>query len=73
MKSSADKLTPRQLEVLERVANGEKRDSIAASLKIHRGTVDSHLMSIFHRLDAHSAPEALAKYFRLRQPKFNLF
>lgn len=73
MKSQADKIQGRQLEILTRLADGEKRDSIAASLGIARSTLNSYTDRLYSRLGAHTAAQALAIYLRSKQPDLPLF
>lgn len=58
-------LTPRQLEVLERIAVGLSTSEIATQLSISRETVRNHLRSIFSELDVHTRLEAIATARRL--------
>ena len=45
------KLSPRELEVLSFVADGLKRDEIAARLFLSEGTVKTHFKNIFQKLE----------------------
>jgi DNA-binding NarL/FixJ family response regulator len=47
-----DALTPRELEVLRRVAAGKSNKLIAVELDISEGTVKTHMKSILPKLDA---------------------
>lgn len=58
-------LTPRQWEVLRRIASGQRVPTIAAELFISQSTVRNHLTAIFDRFGVHSQPELLA---RLAEP-----
>ena len=53
-------LTPRQLEVLERLGAGASTDQIAAELHLSRETVRNHIRHLLARLDARSRLEAVA-------------
>jgi DNA-binding CsgD family transcriptional regulator len=53
-------LTPRQVELLRRVAHGETNRQIARSLGLSEGTVRKHLENIYGRLQVSSRTEALA-------------
>lgn len=46
-------LTPKQLEVLELLAQGHNNDAIAGALEISTRTVDRHLNEIYRRLRPH--------------------
>jgi DNA-binding NarL/FixJ family response regulator len=47
-----DALTPREIEVLQRVAAGKSNKLIATELNISEGTVKTHMKSILPKLDA---------------------
>lgn len=51
-------LTPRETEVLEIIARGASKKDVANSLKISEHTVDSHVKSIYTKLDISSRAEA---------------
>jgi two-component system nitrate/nitrite response regulator NarL len=44
-------LTPRELEIVRRIANGATNKEIAATLNVSVSTVKAHLTSIFRKLD----------------------
>lgn len=52
-------LTPRELEVLRLIADGEGNKSIAYILEISQHTVKFHISSIFEKLHAFSRTEAV--------------
>lgn len=52
-------LTPRELEVLRLIADGEGNKSIAHLLKISEHTVKFHISSIFEKLHVSSRTEAI--------------
>lgn len=54
-------LTPRQLQVLELLADGHPAKAIAGRLGISVLTVRNHIRAILAELDAHSQLEAVAK------------
>lgn len=56
----APSLTPRQTELLRRVARGDTNRQLARDLGVSEGTVRKHLENIYARLDVHSRTEALA-------------
>ena len=53
------KLTPREHEVLQKLADGLSTAEIAAILSISRLTVQSHVKSILVKLGVHSKVEAV--------------
>jgi DNA-binding NarL/FixJ family response regulator len=60
------RLTPREWDVLDLLAEGQSTEQIARSLHLATETVRSHLKNIFRKLDARSRREALAAARRLR-------
>lgn len=54
-------LSARELEVLQRVAAGQRSKEIADALFITERTVKAHLTSIFNKLGANSRAEAIAR------------
>lgn len=57
-------LTPRERDVLERVANGGSDKEVAAQLGLSRSTVKNVLQAIYGKWRVRSRTEAAAKYFR---------
>ncbi|MDQ3566191.1 MAG: response regulator transcription factor [Pseudomonadota bacterium] len=53
-------LTPRELEILNLVAQGLSNKLIARALEISEGTVKTHVKNLLEKLDATSRTEALA-------------
>lgn len=53
-------LTPRELEVLELVADGSRNQDIAKKLFIAEETVKMHVISIMQKLDAESRTQAVS-------------
>ncbi len=62
---SVEQLTPRELEVLQALADGLSDKEISESLHVGVGTVRNHLMSVFGKLGVNSRLQALV--FALRQ------
>ncbi len=58
---AAPALTPRQLELLRRVARGDTNRQVARDLGLSEATVRKHLENIYARLEVHSRTEALAR------------
>ena len=57
-------LTPRETEVLERLANGMSSSAIGAELRLTSSAVNASLESILLKLGVHSRTEAVVRYFR---------
>jgi DNA-binding CsgD family transcriptional regulator len=58
---SVPALTPRQVELLRRLARGHTNRRLARDLGLSEATVRKHLENIYARLDVHSRTEALAR------------
>lgn len=54
-------LTPRQVELLRRVAQGQTNRQVARDLSLSEGTVRKHLENIYARLEVNSRIEAVAR------------
>jgi DNA-binding NarL/FixJ family response regulator len=54
-----DQLSPRELEVLGRVANGDSNKEVAHRLHISEATVKSHLLHIFEKLGVNDRTSAV--------------
>jgi DNA-binding NarL/FixJ family response regulator len=63
-KSAMATLTPRETEVLERLAQGARYKEIADQLSISIETVKNHLRKIYEKLHVSSRTEATAKFLR---------
>jgi DNA-binding NarL/FixJ family response regulator len=61
---AAVRLSPREQEILECLANGHLYKEIASNLKISFDTVQWHIRNIYDKLHVRSRSEAIAKYFR---------
>lgn len=60
--AAAEKLTPREEEVLRQIAQGARSKEVAETLRISVPTVQTHLQHIYEKLHARSRSEAVAKY-----------
>jgi DNA-binding CsgD family transcriptional regulator len=58
------RLTPRELEVLQMLANGGTPDSIAAALGVSRHTLRTHVQNILMKLGVHSKLDAIVAAMR---------
>jgi DNA-binding NarL/FixJ family response regulator len=63
----ADRLTPRETEILQHMANGARPEQIAAFLGITVATLRTHVQNVLTKLGVHSKTEALA--FAIRHGK----
>jgi DNA-binding CsgD family transcriptional regulator len=59
-----EKLSKREREVLERLAEGVPYKEIADVLSLSIDTVRMHVKGIYSKLHVHSRGEAVAKYLR---------
>lgn len=60
MRSPQARLSPRELQVLELVAQGKANTEVAAELFVTEATVKSHLAHVFTKLDVSSRTSAVA-------------
>jgi pimeloyl-ACP methyl ester carboxylesterase/DNA-binding CsgD family transcriptional regulator len=58
-------LSPRELDVLNRAADGQDNDAIAAALTLSTRTVERHLHNIYAKLDIHGKSARAAAVARL--------
>ena len=58
---SGNRLTPRELEIVQQLAEGKSSKEVAASLSISIKTADTHRANIMRKLDLHSVTE-LVRY-----------
>lgn len=59
-----ERLTPRELEILQRMADGGSTEQIAAGLGMSRNTLRTHVQNILTKLGVHSKLEALVHAIR---------
>jgi DNA-binding NarL/FixJ family response regulator len=64
--NSGSQLTPRQLEVLKLVAEGNRYKRIAENLFVSERTVHREMQSIFDRLSVNDAAHAVSEAYRQR-------
>lgn len=60
--SNPVKLTPRERDILEQLANGFRYKEIVDNLDISDGTLHSHIARIYRKFHVHSRTEAVVKY-----------
>jgi DNA-binding NarL/FixJ family response regulator len=60
-RASARSLSPREREVLIRVARGESNKDVAAGLALSPGTVKTHLLRIFEKLNVDDRTAAVTE------------
>jgi DNA-binding NarL/FixJ family response regulator len=65
-KSADEALSDRETEILQKLADGETRKEIAASVHVAVTTVDYHLRAIYVKLHVHSTAGAVGKALRDR-------
>jgi DNA-binding CsgD family transcriptional regulator len=61
-----EKLSERETEVLQRMADGLSSRNIAQVLGISEDTVETHRKNIYKKIDAKNAAQAMAYGFRNR-------
>lgn len=59
---TTDHLTPRENDVLERLARGGRVKTIAEQFEISEATVRAHLRNIFSKLEVHSQAELIKRF-----------
>lgn len=59
-----DSLSPRELEILALLAEGQVKRQIARHLDVSAATVSTYIRRIYDKLDVHNAPAAVAKAYR---------
>ncbi|MCD2443324.1 response regulator transcription factor [Agromyces sp. SYSU K20354] len=63
--SAAPSLSPRELEVLQLVADGRSNPEIARALFIGEATVKTHLLHVFEKLDVNDRTRAVTRAMEL--------
>jgi DNA-binding NarL/FixJ family response regulator len=56
----ARRLTPREVEILQLMADGVRRDELVGTLRLSPATLRTHVQNIIMKLGVHSKTEALA-------------
>jgi DNA-binding NarL/FixJ family response regulator len=64
-----DRLTPRELEILQRVASGESSADIAVHLGMSRHTLRTHIQNVLTKLGVHSKTDAVVAAIRFGKVK----
>ncbi len=59
-----DRLTPRELQILQLLANGKAPDDIAIQLEVSRNTLRTHIQNILMKLGLHSKLDAIVAAIR---------
>jgi DNA-binding NarL/FixJ family response regulator len=66
-----ERLTPRELEILQRVAAGEASVDIAEALGMSRHTLRTHIQNVLTKLGVHSKTDAVVAAIRFGKVKTN--
>jgi DNA-binding NarL/FixJ family response regulator len=56
-------LSPRQYEILQRIAHGDSNRAIVFTLGSKMGTIDEHVGRMFEKLEVNSRPALIAKAY----------
>jgi DNA-binding NarL/FixJ family response regulator len=59
-----ERLTPRELEILQRMADGDSPDTIAAELGMSKHTLRTHTQNVLTKLGVHSKLDAIVAAIR---------
>ena len=59
-----DRLTPRELQILQLLADGKSPDELAAELQVSRNTLRTHIQNILMKLGVHSKLDAIIAAIR---------
>ena len=57
-------LTPREIEILALLAEGQQKKEIASELKIGLETVNTHIKNLYLKLEVANAPAAISKAYQ---------
>lgn len=63
------RLTPREMEILDAVSRGHTNAQIAADLELTIHTIKFHLGSVYRKLEAANRTEASARWLRRPMPE----
>jgi NarL family two-component system response regulator LiaR len=66
-----ERLTPRELEILQRVAAGETSADISVELGMSRHTLRTHIQNVLTKLGVHSKTDAVVAAIRFGKVKTN--
>ena len=64
-----ERLTPREIEILDAVSRGRTNAQIAADLEVTVHTIKFHLGSVYRKLEAANRTEASARWLRRLTPE----
>lgn len=59
-----NRLSPRELQILRRLAEGDSYKAIAQRFGIKVQTVNDHIKNLYRKLEVHSRAHAAARYLR---------
>ena len=62
--SDLEKLTPRENDVLDQLAQGFRYKEIVDNLGISQGTLNGYIRSVYEKLHVQSRTEAVLKYIK---------
>ena len=64
MQRRLDRLTPRELEILQLLSDGRSPDDIAVELGVSRHTLRTHVQNVLMKLGVHSKLDAIVAAIR---------
>ena len=67
----AERFTKREIEVIERIAEGESSNEMAANMNIAVGTIRAHRKNILSKSGCRNITEVIAKWVREDEFKSN--